>query len=209
MPRTEERQIYQFSELSAEAKQKAVERNRYREVEYRDWWEFVYEAAETAADLLGIELKRRDAWNMKGERIDGGPTIWFSGFSSQGDGACYEGRYSYRKGSRRDIRKEFPTDAELHRIADDLYDVQRRYFYRLSATIEHRGKYLHSHTMVIDMDGQPENCPGDRLDEPLRDFADWIYSRLQQEYAYLTSDEAVTENLVADNREFLEDGSPV
>ena len=41
----------------------------------------------------------------------------------------------------------------------------------------------------------------------LRDFADWIYRRLEEEYEYQTSEEAVAESMAANEYEFYEDGS--
>lgn len=43
----------------------------------------------------------------------------------------------------------------------------------------------------------------------MRDFADWIYERLSDEYDYQTSDSAVEETIRANEYEFDEDGERV
>ena len=62
------------------------------------------------------------------------PCIWFSGFWSQGDGACFEGRYAYAPRASLRIRDYAPRDTELHRIADALQALQRLNFYQLTAS---------------------------------------------------------------------------
>ena len=42
--------------------------------------------------------------------------------------------------------------------------------------------------------------------DALRDLANWLYRQLEQEYEYLSSDEAVDEMLVANGYTFTEEG---
>jgi hypothetical protein len=42
--------------------------------------------------------------------------------------------------------------------------------------------------------------------DALRDLANWLYRQLEQEYDYLTSDEAVDETLIANDYTFTEEG---
>ena len=77
------------------------------------------------------------------------PCIFFSGFWSQGDGACFEGHYSYAAGAAAAIRAHAPLDVDLHAIADALGAMQRRNFYQLRADIRHHGRYNHEHSMTI------------------------------------------------------------
>src|SRR3546814_2772659 len=51
---------------------------------------------------------------------------------NQGDGACFEGNYSYARGASAAIRRYAPKDVELQRIADALGAIQRRNFYQRS-----------------------------------------------------------------------------
>ena len=42
--------------------------------------------------------------------------------------------------------------------------------------------------------------------DALRDLANWLYRQLEQEYDYLTSDEAVDETLIANGYTFTDEG---
>lgn len=207
MPRVMETTVFKFSELSERAKEKARDWFREGNLDY-DWWEDIYEKAAHIAELLGIDLRTRPFKLMNGKtRWD--PCIFFRGFSSQGDGACWEGTYSYKKGSVAAIKQYAPEDKELYEIADELYRIQRRYFYKVSASVKHSGHYYHSYCMDIDVsvDSEQEFNYADEVTQLLRDFADWIYKQLNDEYDYRMSDEAVDEDIEANDYEFEEDGS--
>ena len=210
--RTKTTTIYLFDELSDEAKQTAIDSNRYTEVEFFDWWGSSFEMFAEAADLFGLDIRQtRKSFADGGHRYD--PTIFFSGFSSQGDGACFEGCYAYKKGALKAAKQAFPTDSELLRIVRDLQTLQQRNFYQLTATAKHLGIYNHSGCMDIAVDrADGKAFSGDdeeSLEQLFRDFADWIYSSLEKEYDYLTSDEAVAESLRANEIEFTEDGQTI
>ena len=140
------------------------------------------------------------------------PCIWFSGFWSQGDGACFEGYWSHSKGAAARIRDYAPTDATLHGIADWLQAIQRRNFYQLRAEATHRGRYQHEYCMAISVERDSQTYQDMTADaeetvmEALRDLARWLYRQLEREYDYLTSDEAVDEAIVANEYSFTVDG---
>lgn len=202
--RTVETKVFTFDELSNDAKEKA--RAWYREGAFDyEWWDEVYDDAVTIAKLMGIEIE--DA-----PRGRTGPAIFFSGFSSQGDGACFEGEYAYAKGSAAKVREHAPKDTELHRIARELADIQRRHLYGLSASVKHRGHYYHEHCTEIDVfnrDGcVTDSDTADAIRECLRDFMRWIYRQLEREYEFSSiRDEQVDESIRANEYEFEEDGS--
>lgn len=204
--------LYKFDELSDDAKEKAREWYR-RGCLHDEWWEFVYEDASTIAKLLGIDLDQKPVKLMNGStRYD--PAIYFSGFCSQGDGACFECSYSYAKGSVKAVKSHAPQDKELHRIAEVLQAVQRRHFYKITATSKHRGHYNHSGCMSIEVGcehcdpGYAGHCEEEELIvRALRDFADWIYKQLETEHDYQMSDECVDENIKANEYDFDADGN--
>jgi hypothetical protein len=199
------RNLYKFDELSDKAKEKA--RDRYRESGIHDeWWDSVYEDAEEIAKLLGIEIRQLPIKTLGG-KIRYEPAIYFRGFSSQGNGACFEGTYRYRKGSVAAIKDYAPQDETLHRIAKTLQEEQKKSWYRLSAKITHRGNYCHSYSMDIEVDSDhPRDFDAEPIRKCMRDFADWIYERLEEEYDYLNSDEAVDESITANDYEFTKSG---
>lgn len=203
MPVTITKTAYTFDELDDRAKETARDWYRQGALDYYDWWDSIYDDADQIAKILGIEIDR------KGKRT---PAIYFSGFWSQGDGACFEGKYHYAKGATKAIREYAPRDEELHRIADELQAIQRKNFYQLSAHIAHTGRYCHEHSTSIHVFRESDWVDDETADgvaEFIRDFMRWIYSRLEAEYEYLMSDESVDEAIRANEYLFDENGNIV
>ena len=198
--RTIKTKVYKFSELSDEAKEKAVERWN-QDGPFEGWWEFVEEDAKNIGALMGITVDK----------------LYFSGFWSQGDGACFEGSYEYVKGGAKAVKDETGgTDKDLLAIAYGLQDVQRRNFYALSASVKQSGHYCHEFCTQIDVADNRDNAPWQVSDETeeaikdlLRDFMRWIYRNLEKEYEYQTSFEAVAETIEANEYEFTEAGKMI
>lgn len=210
MPEIIETTVYRLSELSDTAKDKA--RAWYREASSDDdWHEFVFEDFEAICAILGIRLKTRPV------RLYGGgtrqkPCIWFRGFWSQGDGACFEAFYSYEKDALRKIRSHAPQDEELHHIANTLQAIQRRNFYQLHAEATHRGHYYHEYCMSISAERDSatwQDMTADAEDtvlEAMRDLARWLYRQLELEYEHQTSDAVVDDTITANEYTFTASG---
>ncbi|OZA08171.1 MAG: antitoxin of toxin-antitoxin stability system [Rhodobacterales bacterium 17-64-5] len=210
MPQVIATTVYRIDELPDGAKDRA--RAWYREGGFDHfWYDAVYEDFQRIAEILGIRLKTRTT-RLIGGRTREDPCIWFSGFWSQGDGAAWEGAYSYRKSAAAELRAYAPKDKTLHRIAETLQAAQRQNFYQLRAEVTHRGIYYHAFTMAVSVSrdsaaaveviGDAESI----VTNALRDLASWLYRQLEQEYDYLTSDEAVDETLIANGYTFTEKG---
>ncbi len=210
MPEVISTTVYRIDELPQGAKDRA--RAWYREGGFdHDWYDAVYEDFKRIVEILGIHLKNRTTRLVNG-RTREDPCIWFSGFWSQGDGAAWEGVYSYRKSAAADLRAYAPKDKTLHRIVETLQAAQRQNFYQLRAEVTHRGNCYHAYSMAIsvtrnssaaaEITGNAEPIVSDAL----RDLANWLYRQLEQEYEYLTSDQAVDETLVANGYTFTEEG---
>lgn len=207
--------VFPLAELSAAAKEAA--RNWYRQYAMdENWYDSVYEDAANIADILGIDIRNRKVSFRNGNTRYDGINIMFSGFSSQGDGAQFVGKYSYAKGAAKAIREYAPLDTELHRIADELQAIQCRHFYGIAATVEHSGHYQHEYCTDIDVEMTDDRHgnyrymkKGDKDDVAilLRDFMRWIYRALEKEYDYQNSAEAVDERIEASGFEFTADGS--
>ena len=147
MPQIVETTVYRLEELDDAAKDRA--RAWYRDIALDDdWHEFVYEDFERICAILGVRLKT-DSVRLFGGGTRQKPRIYFSGFASQGDGACFEAGYAYENGASRAVRGHAPRDAELHRIADALQAIQRRNLFQLRADVVHRGRYYHEYCMAI------------------------------------------------------------
>ena len=210
MPEIIETTVYQLHELSEAAKDKA--RGWYREIGFDfDWYDAVYEDFERICAIMGVSLATRHV-RLFGGSVRAKPCIWFSGFWSQGDGACFEGHYRHAKAAAKQIRAYAPQDAELHRIADSLLAVQRRNFYQLHATMTHQGRYYHEHSMVISVErdsptGQDmTHGAEDIVIEAMRDLSRWLYRQLEREYYDQTSDPSIDDAICANAYTFTEDG---
>ncbi len=189
--------LYKFDELSDKSKEKAIEKLRTSDYYLdHDWWEFVYEESIIIGNLFGLCIDR----------------IFFSGFSFQGDGACFEGRYAYRKGALKDVQTYAPQDKELHRIVKGLQEAQRKSFYQLEARVKHSGFYSHSGCTHIDVAHAEDSYRDigdaeDDINDLLRCYMNWIYKCLRDEYDWHMADEQVAESLSSHDCEFLVDGT--
>ena len=185
--------VYGYDELSPEAQEKA--RDWFRSASEGDnfYSEYVIEDAKTIGALMGITIDE----------------VYWSGFWSQGSGACFIGSYRYAKGAIKAVKAYAPQDAELHRIAEALQYIQRKNFYALIARVAHRGHYRHSGCMSVDVENSSDKyraTPEDDVTELMRDFADWIYKQLEVAYEWENSDESVSENIRRNEYTFTESG---
>lgn len=225
MPVTLTKTAYTIDELSDAARAKALDAHREWHVDH-DWWDSCYDSAADAAKHLGLDIMGKRVQLRNGTvRYD--PAINFSGFWSQGDGASFEGSFTLNDVDAAALKADFGTDAELHAIADTLEELKSALTaLEVTASITNgHGNYSHEYTMCIEVD------PFDGLDDDvifamlnaiygkldaeeniralMRRFARWIYRMLEQEYEYLTSDEAIIESLQVNDMLFDEDGDSI
>ena len=183
--------IYSFDELSDKAKEKARDYFRNASLGFEFNADCVIDDAKIIAALFGLDIDR----------------VYYSGFYHQGSDASFVGNYQYTKGALKAVKENAPLDTELHRIVKALQDAQKRYFYRLIAECSSgRGHYLrvnveHSELRYLDV-----RIAENDIVQALRDFASWIYSNLEKEYEYQTSDEVIDEMIMANEYDFTEDG---
>lgn len=189
--------VYPFDELDDSAQDKALAFAAEGALECFDG-ECTIEDACNMAAILGIDLRQRTVKLMNGKTRQK-PSVYWSGFWSQSDGASFDGSYSYAKGCSRKIREAAPLDTELHRIADRLTELQKPFFYSLTAECDVSGHYSHSGCMRVSVEADDRywdtTLPEDELAECLRDFADWIYSQLEREWEYQSSREVLIEGM--------------
>lgn len=186
--------VYQYNELSESAKQKA--RNWYTGEGFEFYADNVIEDVQQIASILGVSDCE----------------VLYSGFWSQGDGACINGSYRYAKNAPKKIT-EYCNDVTLLVIATQLQNAQRKAFYKTRVKITHSGGYYHYNSMDFqhdnelypDLDDRSEPCK--ELEEAFRMFAKWIYRQLESEYENQVSEEVVAETIEVNACEFLEDGS--
>lgn len=218
MPEVIERTIYRYDELSPRAKERAA--SGYQESNFdHDWWDDVYEDAITVAALLGINIDTHTVKMSCGREYQK-TCIFFNGFCSQDNGACYTGHYRHPDGNIIEAVASYASqDEELRRIAKGLVCVQVQTQLSIGCTVTAKittsGNYHHSNTMSIDVernDGDDdfevplwEDIATD-LTQLLRDFADWIYKQLKTENDYLYSEEHAAERFADNGDRFNENG---
>lgn len=189
-----------FDELNEDSKEKA--RNWFRDMDGMEFddihGQFIVDDAKECLAMLGIDVE----------------SVYYSGFGNQGDGACFEGSYSYRKGWKKELINHIGGDdlKELERIGNELQAIQSRAFYKLRASITHKGRYYHEQSFGIDADTCDESrYASDEEEEGIADLLSecmqWIYGKLENEFEYRTSDEAVYENIIANGYNFDENGN--
>jgi hypothetical protein len=210
MPEIIETTVYQLAELDEAAKGTA--RAWFREGGFdHDWYDAVYADFEQICAILGIAIETRTIRLLGGGSREE-PRIYFRGFGSQGDGACFQGRYAYACGAPAKIREYAPMDTDLHQIAGTLHALQRRNFYQLHARVRHRGHYYHEYCMDVSIErASPVNqdMTADAEEvvvEAMRDLARWLYRQLEREYEYQSSDECVDEAINANAYTFTGTG---
>lgn len=194
--------------LSPARREALLEEHRNTNVENIDWWDSVYEYFDEECKEQGIDIEKRARSRQ--------PAIYFSGFWSQGDGACFEGRVG-------DWPKFLTAAGKPELIA--LY---QKFDERLTLSWTHRGHYYHEQCTSFSSDLYVPN-PYDEETEPLQHDA-WdvayeegnlfenleegfiefvrgrmraLYRTLENEYDYLTSDETVAEYLLEHCEEVL------
>lgn len=189
--KTIETQVFTYSELSPNAQGKA--RQWYRESHDNDYWhDDIIDDAKTIGALMGIDIDK----------------VYFTGFCSQGDGACFAGTFRQVPDAVAKVKDFAPNDARLHAIALSLQAPADTDTVESGKLVHRCPHYCHSRTMNFceETAYYTETPASDDTLETLRDFADWIYSALQAEWNYLNSDDAVSENIIDNEYTFTRDG---
>ena len=195
-----------FNELPARVRDEILDNHRHWNVEHTEWWDVVYDDFKHDMLGVGIEVER----------------MYFSGFGSQGDGACFDGRV-FSWGDF--LPSIYRADPALIALAEQAWVFR----------VEHRGHYYHENCTSFYADMA---CPSDycysELDEFVRAYSPYkteiqdavflanlqeynydtlkdefeeefkshmraLYNRLEVEYDHLTSDESVLEALDAND----------
>ncbi|MDH3382194.1 MAG: hypothetical protein OEL54_05775 [Flavobacteriaceae bacterium] len=211
--RIEEREIFTFEELSIEAQEKAIEdtRDGSSYLDY-DWFDSTKEDFEDFLETIGFN----------------GVNSYFSGFWSQGDGACFDFtsieldkfftdstcfepyttlHNDFKKSNEKIIKKLLRfKDAVTFRSCENGYSTH----------------HCHSKTRYIDFD--IDGCGGkshlinvekataaflDGLRGLYESLSDEYYSCLNNQYDYLNSEEAIKDFIIGGDFEFLKNGEKI
>jgi len=186
--RTIETKVYQFAELSKKAKETAIEELRSINTDFGDWHNSAIEDWQEKLEALGYE----------------DPKILYSGFWSQGDGACFTATI--------DIEKYIKVH-KLSRKLSKLLKYQRETG-NVIGKIEHSWRYFFAKSTDVVLYGYGDEVIDDQLEE-LEEFitkereelGDQLYKELECEYYALETDESVIDTIESNEYEFLADGS--
>lgn len=202
---------YKFSDLpTQELKDAAIKCHQDINVDYHDWADHVL-----------------DQWKEKLESLGySDPDIEYSGFWSQGDGASFTSTQVPLPSTDPDVIQAWDqlTGAAAligEHITEDIADLaygsvkrgHSRYYHENTVSVEWEwndppyGRYgsrvepecLAPFTLAL---SEAVIAYFDNLEDVVRDLCRDIYSDLEKEYEYQTSDEAVAESLEANEIEF-------
>jgi hypothetical protein len=195
MARTIKIKVFQYDELTPAAQQRAREWFRSGDDSHERWSEFVTMDLKTVAAFMG--------WTVK--------DTFFSGFSSQGDGAKFTGTWSARDvpANAAKLEEHAPSSASpgnlrlwsimegISRIAAEAPEA--------SASVASVGHYAHSGCTSFESDDlSPLQL--EQLTKLSRSLMDWYYRELEASYEAENSDERVAETIRANEYEFKKNG---
>jgi hypothetical protein len=196
-----------------------IDRHRDINVDYH-WWDQVYDDFKEICDMLGLQLQNHEP-QFSGFCSQGDGAS-FAGIYRGVTYATNEIKKRYETAPD-DIRRHAPEDTQLHAIADDLCTLNRVYtpmFVSISRPYA-SGSHVYAETMHAEVDhfwgdeGWQDNYDSDKdtqrwaddvvrqindqLTDIFRRLAGWLYNTLEEEYMYLTSDEAIVDALEAND----------
>ncbi|MBQ3569564.1 MAG: hypothetical protein IJA20_02700 [Methanocorpusculum sp.] len=201
--------LYQYGELSEEAKERAREWFLSDYPEY-GWWEFVYEDVDVLARNISLIIKPHTSRNMRGE------TIAKPGFNFDLDRQelIYQGYYVYDKTWKDKCRHEyskdvFKRDSALSKFLraweEKILALQKPAFYGITIDVDcQRSINIDVHNVY---DREITDTQLRQVEELIELFNDHVLDMLQREYDYITSEAYAEEMIIANAYEFTEDGT--
>lgn len=180
--------------------ERTIDKYRHINVEHHDWWD-------CTCDMFKEDMKEQGIYVSN---------TYFSGFCSQGDGACFEGHLD-----------DVPLFLEKNYKPED-YPMIRKLLDSggtVKFSVSHSGHYYHENStryyieadrlehvvdMPTDFHQQIVEQWDSILDKEIVDFEKQsveifknhmrtLYRKLEEEYDHLTSDEAVKETILAND----------
>ena len=185
-------ELFSINELSENARQKAIEKERsHCDVDLSCTVEYI----EEILTCLGFQS----------------PKISYSGFSSQGDGLSFTSdNWQYKKGML-DKLKESTRELCFLNVAKQLQVMAKNTGYKLQFSVN-RTSHFYSHENTVQIDNNPYSdfSLSDDQDAILTDLKNSLcrvfYRMLEADYDYQLTDEYIIENLQANDVMFLSSG---
>jgi hypothetical protein len=187
--KTEQVNIYKFSELSKEVQEKVLDKMREINTDWDDWYQSDFEVFKEDLQKIGVscesfcfDLYDRNFYMVK-PNIDDTRKFLLSALSDE-----------------RKLLMEFDEDEkkEFDELVDKLEDE-----YTFGIHEKDSSRYGNNFVEGLDEIG---DILGIDYDEYLKDILKDFLKQLQESYDYLSSDEAVKDTIEANEYDFLEDG---
>lgn len=173
MPKIINVEVYQFNELDKIAQQKAVGHYHYINVD-DGWSNYITKEMEEKLTLLGF---------ME-------PRVMFSGFSSQGDGACFTCKWIDFNLFMKGEYKEYDIDCNISH--------NWRHYFATSTTVNLES-FFPLTEIRFDIIKKAIESERERIGNE-------FYKQLQTEFDYLTSEKIVSETIEENEYRFIKTG---
>ncbi|CAN5497299.1 hypothetical protein BH09BAC6_BH09BAC6_16240 [soil metagenome] len=201
--------LYNFKELTKEAKEKALTTYRDLNIDFY-WWDNEYEDFIELVSYLGITIDK--------------DSIKFSGFYSQGDGSAFSAKVNFAKLFNAIANQSWKDYAPHQDFPFQLPSIDRRVLAlvnngilpnepQIIARYRHYDIAVDLGISVINENGRNHNLLFEELDNLetwLRDLAkhlnQYLYKSLENQYEFMISDTAVIETMLANEYLFTTDG---
>jgi hypothetical protein len=195
-----------FNALPARQRDEILDKHRHWNVDLIEWWDAVYDCFKRDMDAIGIDVDR----------------MYFSGFSSQGDGACFEGNVDDWPKFLESVGYTCPALTALAAESWRLSVVHRGHYYHENCTHfssdmvspddyseSEMDEFVYAHSpyktdiqnaaFVAILKGYNFSSLEDEFEEAFKAHMRALYNQLEAEYDDLTSDESVLSSLDAND----------
>ena len=200
--------LYEFAELEETARQKAIEADRYINVQHQ-WWEVIYDDFVSICDTIGITVAKKD--------------IFFRGFYSQGDGSGFTAEISLPVLLEGIVNQNWKAYAPKLELDLKVPDIDRRVLTLIQdGKLDTAPQITHPHRAYYVKAELNENLPYSRhgypqIEKQLDILEDGVikiaeilnrllYKSLEAEYEYQTDEQSVAGVLEANEYWFTADG---
>lgn len=184
-----EYKTFTFQELKKEAREKALEELGQINVDYDGWSDWIIKDWTRRLDKLGYRNSE----------------IYFSGFYSQGDGACFVAKVDILAWIKQHKAKarfsKLYKELENGAWAEISIIHNYHYYFATSTSVEYNGESELSDKAYSQLEEISKSIEDER-----EKLGNKIYKELKENYEYLTSEEAIIETIEANEYRFFEDG---
>lgn len=201
--RTETINIYKFDELNKKAQEKAIENNRYINVDFWEWYHnLLCDFIENTKNNYGIEIEEKN--------------IDFSGFSNQGDGASFTSENIDTKKLIEVLHIDFKSNYLKNLFVEwfnnfEIYRTSFHYSHCHTVAVRWQNNFDYynggSHKRLASYFTQKATEIENKLEELKNKLCNTLYNELENEYEFLTSDSIIEDCLISNEYEFYSDGS--